>query len=62
MREEWRGSAVGRARRGQCQAEARLQTALETKPIRAAEVGRAHPGTAPRNAAFMRQSAEFLPV
>jgi hypothetical protein len=29
MREKWRGSAVGRARRGPCQAEARLQTALE---------------------------------
>src|ERR1035441_7036807 len=29
MREKWRGSAVGRARRGRCQAEARLQTALE---------------------------------
>jgi hypothetical protein len=29
MRETWRRSALGRARKGWCQAEARLQTALE---------------------------------
>jgi hypothetical protein len=29
MREQWCGSAANRARKGRCQAEARLQTALE---------------------------------
>jgi hypothetical protein len=29
MREKWRGSAAGRAQKGRCPAEARLQTTLE---------------------------------
>src|ERR1039458_991274 len=44
MREKWRGSAVGRARRGRCQAEARLQTAL--KKSSSQSVVAREPGTA----------------
>jgi hypothetical protein len=39
MREKWRGSAVGRARRGRCQAEARLQAAKTSKVIATKALG-----------------------